>query len=227
MVEGKKATFATLENHYRFGFFPIFISACNIGGRGINILMKCYHVIVGQEWVWVRLSGDKCLYCTRHHTWLNIKGERQTAVEPRILSRLSYHAKANDSIATFSIYLHDRGAKQSERSLHSHSAPWCWKTANGGRGRGAERARVWVKGHFKARRKNARPLLCVCLSTRTSERTSVCVLSPVTVCVCSGGIPLQGHCRGAWPLGVTVQTARASPFSTHSFTSLSSAFPWN
>lgn len=27
---------------------------------------------------------------------------------------------------TLSVYLHDRQAKQSERSLHSRTVPWCW-----------------------------------------------------------------------------------------------------
>lgn len=189
--------------------------------------MKCKLAILGERYG--ETLRDECLKCTCHHTWLYLKGvpkNRHWARNPATT------LKQMTVSATFPVYLHDRRAKQSERSLHSHSAPPMLEGVQ----RGWKKRNVHVrelKDVLKAGRKNARPLF-VCLPVnsralraRVSARQCVCCRLSQSVCV-QGRIPLQGHCRGAWPLGVAVQTARASPpFSTPSFRSLSGPFPWN
>lgn len=126
----------------------------------------------------------------------------------------------------FSVYLCDRQAKQSERSLHSDTVPWCWNESKG------KMARVCVgvcvcasrMEHFKTARsdfKNVCVCLCVCLSVavrslkREWVRTRVCVLSSLTVCVlfsvCTG-VYLYKDVGGVLDLWVTVQTVRHTPF---------------
>lgn len=123
---------------------------------------------------------------------------------------------------TFSVYLHDRQAKQSERSLHSHTVPWCWNESKG------KMACVRGKLHFKTAQrdwKNVRVCLCVCLSVGVRSLKREWVHSSVYVVVSDSlcafrcvyrGIPLQGRWRGAWPLGHSSNT-ETRPFpSAHS-----------
>lgn len=102
---------------------------------------------------------------------------------------------------TFTVYHCDCQAKQSERSLHSHTV----HRENGV----CER----VKLHFKTAQrawKNVRVCLYVCLSVVVQSLKREWVHSSVRVVVCDSlcafgcvyrGIPLQGCWRGAWPLG--------------------------
>lgn len=92
--------------------------------------------------------------------------------------------------ATFPVYLHDRGAKQSERSLHSHSAPPMLEGVQRGWKKRNAHVRE-LKDVFKAGRKNARPLfVCLPVNSRALRaRVSACQ------CVCcrlSQSVYVQG-----------------------------------
>lgn len=86
--------------------------------------------------------------------------------------------------ATFCVYLHDRGAKQSEKSLHSHSAPWCWNMAEKGE---TECARLLAKGHFfPGTMEESTAFVCLPVNSELGARQCICCRLSQCVCVQEG-----------------------------------------
>lgn len=143
--------------------------------------MKCKLAILGERYG--ETLRDECLKCTCHHTWLYLKGvpkNRHWARNPATT------LKQMTVSATFPVYLHDRGAKQSERSLHSHSAPPMLEGVQRGWKKRNAHVRE-LKDVLKAGRKNARPLF-VCLPVNSHEwaHVSVYVVACHSLCVFRG-----------------------------------------
>lgn len=172
----------------RCGFFPIFISLCDMCNRRVNILStdsKWSVTLLFWANAVLRQWRDQCLKCTCHHTWLYLN------VPKNPLSSESWAVgammqKQMTVSRTFCVYLHDRGAKQSERSLHSHSASWCWNTSEWGK---TERARVRVNRRFLRQDGRMRGPFCVftcqlrTAHARVSARHCVCCRLSQSVCV--------------------------------------------
>lgn len=135
----------------------------------------------------------------------------------------------------FSVYLCDRQAKQSERSLHSDTVPWCWNESKGKMARVCVGVCVRVEWNILRRRGATSRMcvsafVCVCLSPCDRSSASECALECAccrpwqSVCfsVCVQGYTFTRTLEGCLTFGSQFKQWD-TPLSIHSFRSLSRA----